>query len=146
MSEEKDPKTIDVTVDIPEEGAAEAPPASDAGGVADKDRNMWCMFCHLAAFAGAVGIPLGNVVGPVVVWAIKKNEIPEVDAHGKEAINFQISMLIYFAVGFALTFVFVGIFVLVAVGIAWLVLVIMAAVKANDGELYRYPVTIRFLK
>jgi uncharacterized Tic20 family protein len=99
----------------------------------------------LAALAGLV-VPFGTILGPLVVWLLKKNDVPSVDAHGKESLNFQISMLIY-AIGSAvLILVFIGFLLLAAVAIADLVCVIIASVKASNGESYRYPLTIRFLK
>jgi hypothetical protein len=105
----------------------------------------WEMLCHLTALAGFI-IPFGNIIGPLIIWQIKKNEFPSVDAHGKEALNFQISMMIYALVSFVLVFVVIGFFLLFAVAIANLVLVIIASIKANKGEAYRYPLTIRLIK
>jgi hypothetical protein len=103
------------------------------------------VLCHLSALAGFL-IPLGNVLRPLVVWLIKRNEIPSVDAHGKESLNFQISVLIYLAVAAVLMIVLIGFFLMIAIGIAALVLVILASVKASNGEQYRYPFTIRFIQ
>jgi len=105
----------------------------------------WDMLCHLSALAGYV-IPFGNVIGPVIIWQIKKTEFPSVDEHGKEAVNFQISVLIYTFVSILLTFVLIGIPLLVATVIGNLVLIVIATIKANNGEAYRYPLTIRFIK
>ena len=112
---------------------------------ADKDERMWAGFCHLAALAGYV-IPLGNIIGPLVVWLMKKDEYPLVDDQGKESINFQISILIYVAISLVLLCVVVGIFLLIAVGIFGLVMIIIATIKANQGMRYRYPLTIRFVR
>ena len=107
--------------------------------------HTWEVLCHVSALAGYV-IPFGNIIGPLVVWLIKRAEIPAVDAHGKEAINFQISVAIY-AIDCGLLFlVAIGFFLLIALGIAVLVLTVIAAIKASSGELYRYPLTIRFIK
>ena len=103
------------------------------------------MLCHLSALAGFI-IPLGNIIGPLVFWLIKKNEFPTVAAHGKESLNFQISMLIYAIVSGILCIVFIGFLLLAAVGITSLVCVIIASVKASNGVPFRYPLTIRFLK
>lgn len=103
------------------------------------------MFCHLAALAGLVGVPFGNVLGPLIIWLIKKNEMPAIDAHGKESINFQLSMTIYLIVAGILVFVFIGIFLVIALMIANVVLVILASIRANEGGFYRYPITIRFI-
>lgn len=106
----------------------------------------WGMACHLAVFAGALLPVLGNIIGPLVVWLMKKDEYPFVDDQGKEALNFQISMMIYMAVAGVLVLLLVGFFLLAILGIMDFVLVIIAAVKANQGVRYRYPFTIRFIK
>ena len=107
---------------------------------------MWNMWCHLSALAGLI-IPFGNVLGPLVIWQIKKNEIPSVDAHGKAALNFQLSVLIVVliaaAVAVPLLFFFcLGFLVLLAVPVILLIgkiFAIIAAVQANDGREFRYP-------
>lgn len=105
----------------------------------------WEVLCHVSALAGYV-IPLGNIIGPLLIWLIKRAEVPDVDAHGKEAMNFQISVTIYAVVCLLLVFVVIGFFLLIALGIAALVLTIIASIKASSGELYRYPLTIRLIK
>ena len=112
----------------------------------DKDTRMWAMICHLAALAGLVVPVVGCIIGPLVVWQIKKEEFPFVDEQGKEAVNFQISILIYGIVAGLLCFACVGIILLPAVVIFDLIFMLIAAVKANNGEHYRYPLTIRFIK
>ena len=102
------------------------------------------MMCHLSAFAGLF-VPLGNIWGPLVFWLVKKDELPDVDAHGKESLNFQISMSIYIVVSILLSLLLIGIPVLVGLTIYWIVAVIIASVRANNGELYRYPLAIRFI-
>jgi hypothetical protein len=108
-----------------------------------QERN-WGMFCHLAAFATFL-IPFGNIIGPLIVWLVKKDESAFVDEQGKESLNFQISVTIYIIVAAILVLVFLGIFLLIAIGILWLILVIIATVKANSGESFQYPLTIRFI-
>ena len=110
-----------------------------------QDRTWDCL-CHLMALAGLVGIPFGNVLGPLIFWSIKKDEIPSVDEHGKEALNFQISMTIYTIAAGLSIFVLIGIALLPAVLVLNLVLTIIAGVKASNGESYRYPMSIRFIK
>jgi uncharacterized Tic20 family protein len=102
------------------------------------------MLAHLSAFAGLF-IPFGNILGPFVVWMIKKDEMPSLDAHGKESMNFQISLTIYLIVSVILWLVLIGIPITIGLSIFWLVMVIMASVKANEGVLYKYPLTIRFI-
>ena len=98
----------------------------------NKKANMWAMFCHLSALSIYIGIPLGNIIAPLVIWLIRRDEFPFVDEQGKEAVNFQISMI-----GFVL---------LPALLVANIILIIIATVKTNKGEGYRYPWTIRFIK
>jgi uncharacterized Tic20 family protein len=112
----------------------------------DKQDRTWAMFCHLASLSACVGIPFGNIIGPLVVWLIKRDEIPIVDEHGRESLNFQISLTIYSIVSFFLCFAFIGFLILPAILIAGLVFVIIATLKANKGEPYRYPLTMRFIK
>jgi uncharacterized protein len=108
------------------------------------ERN-WAMACHLSALCGYV-IPLGWILGPLVVWLIKREEFEFVDDQGKEALNFQISVLIYGIVSAILCLLLIGFLLLFALAIFHLVMVIVASVKASSGIRYRYPLTIRFLK
>ncbi len=113
-----------------------------------KDARMWAMFCHLGGLAGLVPIvpAFGSIIAPLVIWLIKKEEHPYIDEHGKEAVNFQISMLLYAIICIPLCFICIGFFLLAAVGIVDIVCLLIAAVKANNGERYRYPISIRFIK
>ena len=81
----------------------------------------------------------------MVLWAIKRQDDPYIDHHGKEAVNFNLSFLIYGAVSAILIFALVGLVLLPMVAVTWLVLVIVGSVKAGSGECYRYPLTIRFI-
>jgi uncharacterized Tic20 family protein len=112
----------------------------------DKQDRTWAMFCHLTSLSACIGIPFGNIIGPLVVWLIKKEEFAIVDEHGKESLNFQISLSIYSIISFFLCFAFIGFVLLPAILIAGLVFIIIATLKANKGEPYRYPLTIRFIK
>src|SRR5262249_51324558 len=109
-----------------------------------KPDRTWDILCHLLALAGFV-VPLGNIFGPLIILLIKKDQVPSVDAHGKESLNFQISMTIYGIVAALSIFAIIGFVLLPAVLITNLVLVIVASVKTSNGEFYRYPLTIRFL-
>jgi hypothetical protein len=118
---------------------------SDAPQVS-KDEQNWAMICHLSALLGFV-FPFGNIIGPLVVWLLKRAEMPLVDTHGKEALNFQITVSIGVLICIPLVFVLIGIPLLFAIGLAALILTIMAAVKISNGELnYQYPFAIRLLK
>jgi len=107
---------------------------------------LWNTLCHLTALVLFIGIPFGNILGPLVIWLLKRNDMPSVDSHGKEALNFQISMTIYSLVAGLLILLFIGIPILILLGIADLILTIIASIKANNGEPYSYPMAIRFLK
>jgi len=118
---------------------------SDAPQVS-KDEQNWAMICHLSALAGFL-IPFGNIAGPLIVWLIKRAEMPLVDVHGKEALNFQITVSIAIAVCIPLMFVLIGIPLMIIIALGALILTIMAAVKISNGELeYRYPFALRLLK
>ena len=121
------------------EGVAAAPALT-------KDVQNMGMLCHLLAFAGYVVPPVGHIIGPLVIWLLKKDEHPFIDDQGKESLNFQISMTIYVFVSGILVFVFIGILLVFGLLIANVVLIIIASIKAAGGEYYRYPMTIRFLK
>jgi uncharacterized Tic20 family protein len=109
-----------------------------------RDENMWAMFCHLSTFVGFL-IPLGNIIGPLVIWSIKKEELPLVDDQGKEAMNFQISMTIYYIGAIILTIVVIGIPILIGLVLFDIIVTIVAMVKAGEGVAYRYPLCIRFI-
>ncbi|AKT28053.1 DUF4870 domain-containing protein [Pseudomonas syringae pv. actinidiae] len=106
---------------------------------------QWAMFCHLSAFAGLI-FPFGNLLGPLILWQVKKDADPFIDAQGKEALNFQITVAIAATVSMLLMLVVIGFALLMLVGIGAMVLTIIAGVKANDGLDYRYPFTWRVLK
>lgn len=118
---------------------------SDAPQVS-KDEQNWAMFCHLSALSGFI-IPFGSVIGPLVIWLMKRAEMPMVEVHGKEVLNFQITVMIAAAVSFVLMFVVIGFVLLAVVAIGALVLTIMAAIKVSNGDYsYRYPFTLRLIK
>jgi uncharacterized Tic20 family protein len=110
-----------------------------------KDERTWAMLCHLSTLAGFV-IPFGNIVGPLVVWSIKKDEFPLVEDQGKEALNFQISMTIYIIASVILILLLIGIPLLIGLGLFDLIVTVIAAINANDGVKYRYPLCIRFVR
>lgn len=112
----------------------------------ERQARTWGMLCHLSALSAFVGVPLGHLAGPLIVWLIKRNEFPYVDEQGRESLNFQISMTLYGIVAAILMLVVVGIFLLMALGVFSLIAVIVASVRANDGRPIRYPLTIRFLR
>ena len=143
-----------------EQGGAEQPAGAEQAPTAEKpkevqqeqaseeiskDARMWSMFCHLAGLAAFLHIVpvIGGVMGPLIIWQIKKDEYSFVDEQGKEAVNFQISILIY---GALLLFTCIGAVLLPAVVVFDVVFLLIAAIKANNGEHYRYPLCIRFIE
>jgi len=116
----------------------------------DKDARTWATFCHLAGLAAFMPIMLGfgGVIGPLILWLIKRERYPFVEEQGKEAINFQITMLIYGVIAGVLWFACIGVVLVPVVILADIICIIVAAIKTNDGHHYRYPrlLIIRFLK
>ena len=109
------------------------------------DERMWSILVHAAAFAGVL-VPFGTILGPFIVWIIKKPESALVDRHGRAALNFQISMLIYIIVSAILVLVVVGLLLLIVLGIFWFVMVLVATIRAADGRDPGYLLSIEFLR
>jgi len=112
----------------------------------DKKAVTWATLCHVAALTLYIGVPFGHIIAPLIVWLIKKNDFPLVDDQGKESLNFQISMTIYAVIAGLLMYVAIGFALLPILVIAHITLIIIAIVKTNKGESYRYPFTIRIIK
>ena len=106
----------------------------------------WIVACHASSLLGFFIPAGGHIIPPLIVWLVKRAESAEVDAHGKESLNFQFSMLLYSIIAAILMLVIIGFVLLPLVHVANLVLVIIASLRASEGQLYRYPLTIRFLK
>ncbi len=113
-----------------------------APSISTESRN-WATLTHLSAFVTFFGIP--SLVGPLVAWVLKKDEDPFVADQAKEALNFNVSFLIYGVVAALSILLLVGILLLPAVLVTWFVLVIQGAVRASKGEYYRYPFTMRLI-
>jgi uncharacterized Tic20 family protein len=109
-----------------------------------EERN-WAVGAHLSALLGFF-TGIGIVLGPLIVWLIKKDEMPFVNDQGKEAINFQITVFLAAIVCVVLMLVAIGFLLLLLLSIADLVFMIIAAVKASEGVAYRYPVNLRLIK
>ena len=101
------------------------------------------MFIHLSLLSGFV-IPLGGLLVPIILWQLKKDEFPSSNAHGYVVVNWLLSALIYGIVCFILTFIVIGILGYIALAIVAVVFPIIGGIKANDGELWEYPLSIRF--
>lgn len=114
-------------------------------GEPDQDERTWGLAAHLSGFAGLV-IPFGNIAGPLVVWLTKRDQSAFVADQAKEALNFQITLTIAFVVAALLSIILIGIPILIALAIAWLVLPVVGGIRANEGQRYRYPFTTRLVK
>jgi uncharacterized Tic20 family protein len=101
--------------------------------------------CHLFSFCGYLIPFVGGVLGPMILWLLKRKNSEFIDIHGKESVNFQISILVYTILSALLITAAIGFILLGAVAIFNLVCVILASIRANDGELYRYPFCIRLI-
>ncbi len=123
----------------------------------DQAARNWAMGCHLAALTCYMGIPFGNILGPLLVWLFKKDEYVLVNEQGTESLNFQISLMVYSLVTiiaiviFALTVILIPVAILLGILLAVLfvvnlVMIIVAAVKTSNGETFRYPLSIKFIK
>lgn len=131
------------------------PPPAPAG-VPSAEEKQWGMFGHLSALSGCVTGGLGNFLGPLIIWQMKKDTLPFAADQAKEALNFNITLLIFSIVFGVIAAIFTAITlgfgmllvvpVVLVVGVAWLILTIMAGIKANNGEAYRYPFAIRLIK
>lgn len=133
-----------------------SPPPLQTDGPSSEER-QWAMFAHLSALVGGIltsgwAGSIGCFIGPLIIWMVKKDTMPFVDDQGKEALNFNITVGLIFLALLLLSIVTLGIGLIIAipgwiiVGIAWLVLTIIAAIKANEGVAYRYPLTLRLIK
>jgi uncharacterized Tic20 family protein len=118
---------------------------ASAAGVPTQDERTWGMLAHLTAFAGFI-VPLGFIIGPLVVWLIKRDQSAFVADQGKEALNFNISVLLGIAVCGALVWILIGILLGVALFVFWMAVTIIAGIKASEGIRYRYPYALRLVK
>jgi uncharacterized Tic20 family protein len=140
------PEPAEPPAPVPPPGPPPPPPAGDGPA------RTWNMLCHLSALSGLV-IPFGNLLGPLLVWQIKKHEFPSVEAHGKAALNFQITVILAALAGAVLAFVlsffcvgFLLIPLVVGIGLCGLIFAVIAGIKANDGQEYRYPCSLQLIK
>jgi uncharacterized Tic20 family protein len=151
--ESEAPGQQDVSAEQPKVEIPQAVQEGPGSKEINKDACMWAMFCHLAGLCALIPIVpvIGGVIGPLIIWQIKKNDNPFIDEQGKEAVNFQISILLYSLIGSvvsAITCVGIALIpiVVVIIGIFDIVFLIIASIKANNGKHYRYPLTFRFIK
>ena len=115
------------------------PPSLPADPVPTQDEKNLGLIMHVLSLVGF------SLIGPLIVWLVKKDESPFINAQGRELLNFQLSFLIYVIVCIPLCFLLIGIPLLIIVGLASLILTIIGLVKATEGKIYRFPLTIRML-
>ena len=110
-----------------------------------KDERTWGMLCHFSALSMFI-FPFGNILAPLIIWLIKKEEMSFVEDQAKEVLNFQISMTIYLICSAILIIILIGIPILIGLVIFCFIITIIAAISANDGKSYRYPMNLRLIK
>lgn len=115
------------------------------GFPSDSERN-WAVFCHLGGFAlYLLPFAFGHILVPLVIWLTKRHDSAFIEENGREALNFQISVTIYAIGAGALAFLLIGLPLLFALAVFQFVLMVVASVRASQGEVYRYPLTLRLL-
>lgn len=122
----------------------EETPPSDSSA-ATQERN-WATGLHFSALSIYIGIPLGNIIAPLVIWLMKKDLMPAVDTAGKAVLNFNISVAIYYLVAIPFVFILIGIPLVIAIFVFHVIFTILAGLAANKGEEYVYPLSIRFIR
>lgn len=121
------------------------PPPSTSVTPSSTSVRTWCMLAHATALVGFLVPVAGHIVGPLIVWLAKRQDSAEIDAHGKESMNFQISMLIWNVIAGILCLVLIGIPILILLHILNIIFVIVASIQASEGKLYRYPLAVRLI-
>ncbi|WP_153912908.1 DUF4870 domain-containing protein [Shewanella sp. TC10] len=111
----------------------------------EKEARDMGLLVYAASFAGYI-IPLGSIIGPLIVWLMKRDEFEFVNECGKNCINFKLSLLIYVIISSILIFVGIGVLLLMVLALADIIFTIIAIIKAGEGVAYRYPLTINFIK
>lgn len=111
-----------------------------------REARKWGMICHLSALIGILGNGIGFLLGPLVVWLIKREDHPFIDEQGKEAVNFQITMFLALLVSALLALVLIGFLFMIIIAFLMIIFPIIGAIRASDGKNYRYPVSLRLIK
>jgi uncharacterized protein len=140
ISEDEFAKAKAKLLNAPPPGASSDPitPAD-----ADRQTRQWAMFLHLSQLAG-IAVPLAGLIVPILIWQIKKTDLPSIDVHGKIVVNWIISLIIYAVVCLILAFLIIGIPLLVVLAVLAIVFPIIGGIKANNGEVWKYPLSITF--
>ena len=131
----------DKASEAPEETQAEPAQEPETGGGMSKEARQWAMMLHFSILAGFV-IPFAGLIAPIIIWQLKKEDMPEIVPHAHVVMNWIITGLVYFAICFVLMFVIIGFPLMMVLGLATVVFSIIGGIKANDGELWEYPMTL----
>jgi len=131
----------DKASEAPVETQAEPAPEPESGDGMSKESRQWAMMLHFSILAGFL-IPFGGLIAPILIWQLKKEDMPEIIPHAHVVMNWIITGLVYFAISFVLMFVLIGIPMMMALGVVTVVFSIIGGIKANDGELWEYPMTL----
>lgn len=118
---------------------------SSPATIASEQTRQWAMFLHLSQLAGFLAPGAGFLV-PIIIWQVKKNEMPELDRHGKVVLNWMISALLYGIGAGILCMLLIGIPLLIALGLVCVIFPIIGGIKANNGELWKYPFSLQLIK
>ncbi len=119
--------------------------STEQTAVDNRQVRQWALVLHLSLLAGFI-IPLAGLVAPIIIWQLKKEEMPGLDAHGKVVTNWIISSIIYGGVSVLLIFVLIGIPLLVLLCLVGVIFPIIGGIKASDGEVWKYPMSIAFFR
>lgn len=106
-----------------------------------RQTNQWAMFIHFSMLAGWV-IPLAGIVVPILLWQLKKDELPGIEPHAHVVMNWIVSSLVYAVICYVLLLIVIGVFGFFILGVLTVIYAIVGGVKANDGELWEYPGTL----
>lgn len=118
---------------------------SPIGPESDKDTRTWAMILHLSVLSGLV-VPLAGLAVPIVIYVLKKDSMPGLVPHGHVVFNWMISAVIYCIISFVLMIVGIGFLLLFALALLSLIFPIIGGVKASEGEVWPYPLSIKFFK
>jgi uncharacterized Tic20 family protein len=111
-----------------------------------REVRKWAMICHIIALVGLLGNGIGFLIAPLIVWLIKREDHPFIDQQGKEAVNFQITMFIILFISLILALVVIGFLFMIIIAFLMTIFPIIGAIRANEGNDYKYPISIRFIK
>jgi uncharacterized Tic20 family protein len=113
--------------------------------VTDRERTF-ATWMHLSGLCSYIGIPVGHILVPLVLWLLKRNESAFLDQQGREILNFQLTITFYLIFSYLLVYLLIGFLMIAIVVLLHIVATIVAAVKTYEGQIFRYPVTIRVIK